>query len=114
MRCVWHLCDNPAVLEEKFCDSRCKNKYYVNANRKRNKERLVELHGGECVRCGYSKSLAALHFHHTDDNKEFSISRKGHTRSFERLVKEAEKCELICANCHAETHEQIHSRMADR
>jgi hypothetical protein len=104
VECIWHLCSLPAVLEDKFCGKKCKNKHYVQANRRKNKERLVQLHGGKCIRCGYSKSLAALVFHHTDNNKEFGIGAKGHTRSFDKLVAEAAKCELLCANCHAETH----------
>jgi hypothetical protein len=55
------------------------------------------------MRCGYSKSVAALHFHHTDDNKEFGVAQ-GFSYSRAKMVKEAEKCELICANCHAEEH----------
>ena len=61
-------------------------------------------YGGKCVRCGYNKSLAALQFHHTDPTqKEFSL---GHKRGikWEEQIKELDKCELVCANCHAEIH----------
>ena len=48
-------------------------------------------------------SPGALHFHHLDPSKkEFGLSRKGHIRSFERLIAEAQKCVLLCANCHSE------------
>ena len=110
MICVWHLCENELVgKQKKFCSNLCKNKYHVTNKRKRNKIDLVNHFGGRCVRCGYDKSFAALQFHHKDDNKSFEVSDSGSTRSYESLLAEAEKCELICANCHAEEH----SRVAD-
>jgi hypothetical protein len=71
--------------------------------RRRNKIRLVEYKGGKCEICGYDKCIDALEFHHLDPNeKEFGIA--GDTRSLEKLKKEADKCVLICANCHRELH----------
>ena len=67
----------------------------------------MEYFGGKCTLCGYCKSLAALQFHHPDNNKEFGIASGGYTRSYEKALAEAEKCILICANCHAEEHERI-------
>ena len=58
--------------------------------------------GGCCAICGYSRSPAALQFHHLDPaTKEFTL-RNGDTRSLERMRAEAAKCVLLCANCHAE------------
>jgi hypothetical protein len=85
---------------------RCK-KCRVDAVTKRRrvlKLKAVEYKGGKCQRCGYSKCVQALQFHHTDDNKEFTIARKGVTRSWEKVKKEIDKCMLVCANCHAEIH----------
>lgn len=63
--------------------------------------------GNKCIRCGYDKSSRALVFHHRDPhNKEFSILQEGLTLSLEKLREEVKKCDLICANCHAEIHEQ--------
>lgn len=77
----------------------------VAERRRRVKRMLVEYKGGKCVRCGYSKCVAALDFHHENEKeKAFGISHKGHTISFERLKKEADKCVLLCANCHREEH----------
>jgi transposase len=71
--------------------------------RRRVKERLVQRAGGECEICGYSRYYGALQFHHIDPgSKEFSISRNGTTRSFDEVCAEADKCVLLCANCHAE------------
>ena len=52
--------------------------------------------------------MQALEFHHTDsDGKDFGISAKGYTRSWEEVRKELDKCILLCANCHREVHEGI-------
>jgi hypothetical protein len=64
---------------------------------------LVEEAGAKCRMCGYEGSPAALHFHHPDpSNKGFAIARNGVSRSLARARLEAEKCVLLCANCHAE------------
>lgn len=108
MKCQWHLCDNElSGRAKKFCSLACKNKFYVTKNRKSAKQRLVEHFGGECVICGYNKSVAAMQFHHPNPDKEFGIAQGGHTRSWSKLLAEAEKCILVCANCHAEEHERL-------
>jgi hypothetical protein len=54
------------------------------------------------VLCGYAKYLAALEFHHLDpEQKEFGIAQAGVTRSLEKCQAEADKCVLLCSNCHA-------------
>jgi 5-methylcytosine-specific restriction endonuclease McrA len=71
--------------------------------RRRVKRRLVERAGGACQLCGYDRYDGALQFHHVDpESKEFAISRNGTTRSWAELCAEADKCALLCANCHAE------------
>jgi hypothetical protein len=75
----------------------------VSTWRRRVKRRLVERAGGACELCGYRRYDGALQFHHVQaDSKEFSISRNGTTRSWAELCAEADKCALLCANCHAE------------
>lgn len=76
----------------------------------RNKMRLIDYKGGKCERCGYNSPIAAVyHFHHIDpENKKFTLGRCM-TRSIERLKSEADKCELLCANCHAEEHDKEYS-----
>ncbi len=69
---------------------------------------VVKYKGGKCVICGYDKSVEALEFHHIDEKKKlFGISGQGLTRSWERVRKEADKCILLCANCHRELHAKI-------
>lgn len=77
------------------------------AMRKAMKREAVKRKGGKCERCGYNKCLAALNFHHKDPTqKEFGLSANGINRSWENYLKEVEKCELLCANCHAEEHSE--------
>jgi hypothetical protein len=80
-----------------------KLKKNVGTWRKRTKELLVEYKGGRCEFCGYDKCIEALEFHHIDETtKEFAIS--GSTKSLEKQKKEADKCYMLCANCHRELH----------
>jgi DNA-binding transcriptional ArsR family regulator len=75
----------------------------VSAWRRRVKRRLIERAGGCCVLCGYDRHPATLHFHHVDPAaKSFILSRHGVTRSFREAAAEADKCVLLCGNCHAE------------
>lgn len=70
--------------------------------RRRVKEILVADAGGACRICGYHEHVAALHFHHLDpQEKAFSLSAHGMSRSLARARAEAAKCILLCANCHA-------------
>jgi hypothetical protein len=76
--------------------------------RKKMKRALVDARGGACTRCGYNKCINALEFHHKDSaQKDFNLSQAGRTPSLATLKKEAEKCELVCANCHREIHDEI-------
>lgn len=64
----------------------------------------VEYKGGECVCCGYKKSLSALEFHHLNpEEKDFSFGRKKYLK-IEDLKPELDKCILVCSNCHTEIH----------
>jgi hypothetical protein len=68
----------------------------------RQKAKCVEYLGGACVKCGYNICQAAMDFHHRED-KEFTLSHRINYR-WERLTKELDKCDLLCANCHRELH----------
>ncbi len=64
---------------------------------------LIEEAGGRCLLCGYDRSPAALQFHHVEPGaKAFAIAHRGVTRSLAAARAEAQKCVLLCANCHAE------------
>ncbi len=81
---------------------------------------LVHVYGGCCQRCGYSKCLSALDFHHSNKSqKSYLVSKliatiAGRTTyiqnmTWDILLSECDKCELICANCHREEHSPYYS-----
>jgi hypothetical protein len=69
------------------------------------KEKCVEYKGGKCELCGYNKCIAALEFHHMDpEKKNFTISMVKSYKMNEEILQELDKCIIVCANCHRETH----------
>lgn len=66
----------------------------------------IEYKGGKCQKCGYDKCQAALDFHHRNPNeKDFPICQRYGSRKFnDKIKKELDKCDLLCANCHREEH----------
>lgn len=84
--------------------------YFALRRRKNRRKQITELkmkHGGKCKICGYSKSLDALHFHHRDPaTKIGGVRRMIYGASMRSAKTEAEKCDLLCANCHAEQHDK--------
>jgi len=94
----------------KFGDA---NSPAVARRRRKLKLLLVANHGGECTSCGYSRCVDALDFHHRDPaEKKFTLTGQGITRSWEKMKAEAEKCVLVCANCHRELHARLRRRDA--
>ena len=81
---------------------RCASEWVVR-HRRNKKEKLVEMFGGKCAMCGYSKYVGALDFHHLNPKtKSFALSVKGLSYSWQQLLNEAQKCVLVCKNCHTE------------
>lgn len=66
---------------------------------------VVKNKGGKCVKCGYNKSMRALHFHHLTEDKDPSFYN-WRQWGLERIYKELEDCILLCSNCHAEAHDE--------
>ncbi len=104
-KCMWHICMNSAREKSSFCSLKCKNKHCVTQRRQELKQLAFEYKGSKCNICAYDKCIWALEFHHLDQTqKDFNISKNGHTRSWERIQKELDKCIMVCANCHREIH----------
>ncbi len=106
--------------QSKFCSLRCKNAFTNNKHQNyvsqqlRGRQRrhlLIQQKGGGCVQCGYNRNEAALAFHHLNPKiKSFPVDiRQCSNTSWERLMKEAKKCLLLCLNCHAERHNPDYS-----
>jgi hypothetical protein len=98
----------------KKCKQEIDAKYYHSSDKKKLKikERQVEnqrrvedykrLKG--CLSCSECEPIA-LDFHHRDANsKEFTISHSSKRFSWERILREIEKCDVLCSNCHRKLH----------
>lgn len=66
--------------------------------------------GSQCIDCGISypnEPYVIFDFHHRDpSNKDVDWS-KLRLRSQDKIFKELDKCDLLCANCHRKRHHII-------
>lgn len=79
----------------------------VNQKRRRTHHQmiLIQEKGGRCERCLTPKHPYIYDFHHRNPKyKELKLDRSSFGRKLEVLRAEADKCHLLCANCHRETH----------
>lgn len=89
-------------IKEHYRQSRCKScsgkrgKSSIDDNRLYIKE-LKE--STLCKDCGKNYPYYVMHFDHLKD-KKFNIGSKTSLKK-ETLLQEIEKCEIVCANCHA-------------
>lgn len=89
---------------------RCKKCNVIAVTKRRKKIKTLALGylGNKCQKCGYDKCANSLDFHHIEpEHKDFGISEKGYTRSWEEVKGELDKCMLVCKNCHGEIHEEL-------
>lgn len=93
-------------------DTRCKSCNHAakraHDREKRAQNRIIAMEatgGSACVACGESDPIV-MHFHHLDPaTKADSVARLiRNTADVGRIVAEASKCVLLCANCHLRVH----------
>jgi hypothetical protein len=101
--------NDPVIRKQR--NKKQRNEKYVTTLYKRALERktfLIEQKGGKCQICGYNKSRNALTFHHRDpSDKCFGLSLNFlWSANWDKIQKEADKCDLLCCNCHAEIESQ--------
>lgn len=116
MEKVCVICEAPLTGRQTvFCSRQCKNastnnkhQNYVSQQQRgrQRKQLLIQRKGGRCERCGYRRNEAALAFHHLEPaDKSFPLDiRHCSDTSWDALLAEARKCQLLCLNCHAEIH----------
>lgn len=99
------------MTPEKQAYMRAYNKAYREANyvltrqkRQARKRAIIAYKGGKCERCGYDRCMAALQFHHRDPKQKTRQIAVMLSWAWARIMDEVDKCDLVCANCHAETH----------
>jgi hypothetical protein len=98
-------CSESCIPRKTETEKRVEHASRVTQLRRAMKEKAVKMLGGQCSICGYNKCNKALQFHHLDPNeKEFRISNAS---SWKKAKVELEKCILVCANCHAEIHDDM-------
>lgn len=68
------------------------------------KFKAIHYKGGKCEKCGYNKCLAALEFHHRDPSQKEFMWTKMRSKSWSIIKTEIDKCDLLCANYHRESH----------
>jgi predicted nucleic acid-binding Zn ribbon protein len=105
-------CGDPlSGQQKKYCSTKCNPATAQSYERQveramRRKIMLIDRLGGCCQQCGYDNNVAALAFHHKNpDEKERRLtSREMSNGTLEDIVIEADKCILLCHNCHTELH----------
>jgi hypothetical protein len=71
---------------------------YMRERRKSRRDKLIEMAGGQCVRCG---SAERLEFDHRDrTTKSFVLSGRDLDKAWNTIVAELAKCDLLCRACH--------------
>jgi hypothetical protein len=83
-------------------------KTYLQSKQKYNQKRMEvynRLKCAPCTDCGKQYNPWIMQFDHRDpSNKSFQVSRMA-TALSKRVLDEIKKCDLVCANCHADrTH----------
>lgn len=102
----------------KVCHRKLRRAYYVNSGeierlRIQRRKKRAEIKkwfreykkGLKCSRCSENRP-ATLVFHHRDPSIKETEVGEIFNKTFrkDRIIKEIEKCEVLCANCHMQEH----------
>lgn len=103
------------------CKSKYNQQYYIKTKERhnpsraerrnkevaQNREYVNELKSIPCTDCGVSYPSYVMQFDHVRGEKKRDVARAV-LFSRKSLLEEIEKCEVVCANCHAiRTHERL-------
>lgn len=67
---------------------------------KRNREYIHNQKDKPCKDCKHKYPPYVMEFDHINHDKEYTVSCMINTSSIQKIQKEIDKCELVCANCH--------------
>ncbi len=108
LKCSPFALHNTRDLTKPRTDPMKRFRVYQERVRRERKQALVEIRGGNCVACGYSKCIAAMEFHHRDPaDKKFQLSKENLLKRWPVVLAEAGKCDLYCCRCHRELEESL-------
>ena len=94
--------------EEKLTALRKRRVKSVQKRRHKLKYLAIKYKGEKCSICNYNKCKDALEFHHIDPKeKDFIISDRSISFTWDEAKKELDKCIVVCSNCHREIHAGI-------
>lgn len=81
----------------------------VKRAKKRKKEFVDALKNVPCADCGKKFPTYVMDFDHARGKKNFEMSEaRENNFSKARILKEAKKCDVVCANCHRiRTHQKL-------
>lgn len=76
---------------------------------RKKQELLAEYIGGiKCSKCGFTHtSFVPFDFHHINPKEKDASISDAINRSWNNLIKEVDKCILLCSNCHRIEHERL-------
>ena len=100
----YYLNTRKQYLKEHANEERVKNRVKSQRKLQIRRETMAKLrldHGGKCIRCGYSEEIRILQFHHNKGGKDKNVAE---IQNVEKMILEAQKCVLLCPNCHATIH----------
>ena len=97
MICSRPVCERNKLPSHSWCRS-CLNEYTAE-RAKRRREYLNQAKSVPCMDCGVQYPPYVMDFDHIAGEKAFGLSQSLN-RSFEKVLAEMEKCEVVCANCH--------------
>lgn len=99
--------DNPTQYKREWNNRNKEQRTkYRRLMRQKRKGDLIIYKGGQCEECGLKydkKNGCVFDFHHIT-GKDFSVSGNMMEKSLVKLKKEADRCLLLCGNCHRKKH----------
>lgn len=90
-----------------------KDSEYANKRRESyriNKIKAIDYLGNECINCGISfneNNACIFQFHHRKPEEKEIAMTLIFSFTWKRILKELDKCNLLCANCHFLTHNTL-------
>ena len=89
--------------------NRAQRMEYKKQYHRKRKVKLVLLKGGKCISCGIEydgKNACIFHFHHRDPSTKLFTMHLITVKSWDSIIEEVNKCDLLCANCHEKKHSE--------